>query len=191
MKIRLNEVPAEGREYTFSRKTAELNEALQDLVGDHDYDVEFFIKPIGNAFELRGRFQTTLNEVCSKCGTEFELGVNRAISEILIEDRNEYRKQETAGGNQSVDFLSDGPSMIPIRGNVFDAGDFVHEAIALAEPSYPTCGPKDECLNFDEISQVIERLEAESNLENEKKPVGHPAFSALEGLKVTKSNSKN
>lgn len=187
MKIRLNEVPAEGREYTFSRKTAELNEALGDIVGTHDYDVEFFIKPIGNAYELRGRFKTTLNEVCSKCGTDFELPVNRALAEILIEDHNEYRKQETAGGNHSVDFLSDGPSMIPLRGNVFDAGDFVHEAIALAEPSYPTCGSNGECLNFAEISQVIERLEAESNLENEKKPVGHPAFSALQNLKLSDS----
>lgn len=188
MKIRLSEVPSEGRQYTFSRKTAELNEALGDIVGNHDYDVDFFIKPIGNAYELRGSFKTTLNEVCSKCGTDFELPIKRKISEILIEEQNEYRKQETAGGNQSVDFLSDGPSMIPIRGNVFDAGDFVHESIALAEPSYPTCGPNEECLNFDEISQVIERLEAESNLENEKKPVGHPAFSALQGLNVSKKN---
>ena len=188
MKIRLSEVPSEGRQYTFSRKTAELNESLNDLVGDHDYNVDFYIKPIGSAYELRGQFNTTLNEICSKCGTEFELPVRRAVSEILMEEQEEYRKQETAGGNQSVDFLSDGPSMITVRGNIFDAGEFVHEAIALAEPSYPTCGPNDECLNFDEISQVIERLEAESNLENEKKPVGHPAFSALEGLKLSKKN---
>jgi len=37
MKIRLNEIPEEGRNYTYSQETGELNEALKDIVGEHDF----------------------------------------------------------------------------------------------------------------------------------------------------------
>ncbi|RYZ74715.1 MAG: DUF177 domain-containing protein [Proteobacteria bacterium] len=190
MKIRLNEIPAEGRKYNFDRQTGELNASLSDVIGNRDYSVEFFISPIGNAYEMRGRLKTTVDEVCSRCGYEIELPIDRAISEILFEEDQEYRKQESASGNHSVDFLSDGPSMIPVRGNVLDPEEYTHEAIALSIPSYPTCKPNGECEHFDEVSQVIQRLEQESNLENEKKPVGHPAFSALQGLSLP-SNDKD
>jgi uncharacterized protein len=191
MKIRLNEIPAEGRQYTFDRKTGELNQTLADVVGSHDFSVDLYIKPIGNAYEMRGHVKTTLDEVCSKCGYDFELPINRKVTEILLEDKDEYRKQASTSGNQSVDFLNDGPSMIPVRGNVFDAAEYTHEAIALAEPFYPTCGPNGECLHADEITEVIERLEAEANLENQKKPVANPAFSALQGLTLSPASKKN
>lgn len=162
MKIRLGEIPEEGRNYTFDRTTGELNAQLEDLVGAHAYAVDMFIKPIGNAFEMRGSVKTTLSEVCSKCGYDFELPVDRKFNEIIFEDENEHRKSQGVHGNQSVNFLGEGPSMIPVRGNVFDAGDYTHEAIALEEPFYPTCGVNGTCLHADEVAEVVERLERQA-----------------------------
>ena len=58
MKIRLTEIPNDGRSYTFDRESGELNEQLSDLVGKNAYHVNFTISPIGNAYEMRGGFKT-------------------------------------------------------------------------------------------------------------------------------------
>ena len=188
MKIRLNEIPQEGREYIFDRKSGELNDALSDLIEpDRPYDIDFFIKPIGNAFELRGKLKTTLKEICSSCGYEFDLPIQRKFNEILLEDQEDHRKNQGVHGNHSVDFLAEGPSMTPVHGDVFDAGEYVHEAIALAEPFYPMCGEEGRCLRQDEVQKIRERLEAE-NAEVEEKTAGHPAFSVLKGLDLKKKN---
>lgn len=185
MKIRLNEIPDEGRSYTFDRKSAELNEDLADIVGAHPYTVDMFIKPIGNAFEMRGTVKTTLSEVCSRCGYDFELPVDRKFNEILFEEEHEHRKSQGVHGNQSVNFLDEGASMVPVKGNVFNVGEYAHEAIALEEPFYPLCGPNETCLHEDEVKQIVERLEHESELEEgeAKNP-----FAALKGLELSRKN---
>ena len=35
MKIRLKEIPQEGRRYQFDRTSAELNETLEDIIGEY------------------------------------------------------------------------------------------------------------------------------------------------------------
>lgn len=186
MKIRLGEVPAEGRSYTFDRQSGELNSILEDLVGKHPYAIDMHIKPIGNAYEARGTMKTKLSEVCSKCGEDFDLTVDRKFNEIIFEEQEDHRKSQGVHGNQSVNFLGEGPSMIPVRGNVFDAGDYVHEAIALAEPFYPTCGANGTCLHADEIKEILQKLEAEAELgevEVKKSP-----FAVLKDLEVERKN---
>jgi uncharacterized protein len=127
VKIRLKEIPLEGRSYIFDRKSGELNSALSDLLGKHPYEVKFYIKPIGTAYEMRGHLQTQLSEVCSKCGWDFELPLHKQINEILFEEQEDHRKTQSVHGNQSVDFLANGPSMTPVRGDIFDVAEYAHE----------------------------------------------------------------
>ena len=60
MKIRLSEIPDEGRSYLFDRKSAELNADLEDILGTQDYVIDMFVKPIGNAYEMRGSLKTDI-----------------------------------------------------------------------------------------------------------------------------------
>ncbi|MCM2282505.1 MAG: DUF177 domain-containing protein [Bdellovibrionaceae bacterium] len=182
MKINLSEIPAEGRSYDFSHETGELNEALADLIQDRPYDVTFTLKPLGNAYEIKGHFATRKPEICSRCGWDLELPLQRNFNDILIEDEPEYRKSHSVHGNQSVDFLAQGPEVAYYQGDVFDAGTYVHEVIALAEPFYPSCGVED-CEHLADVEKKRAELEAEiqKSVVTEK---GHPAFSVLEKLKV-------
>lgn len=186
MKIRLKEIPQEGRSYEYDRESAELNEDLQDLIGDHDYKVDLFIKPIGNAYEMRGKLNATISEVCSTCGYDFDLPIEKPINEILFEEQEDHRKSHSVHGNQSVDFLGQGPAMTPVKGEIFDPGEYAHEVIALAEPFYPVCGPNGECLRKEEVREIQRKLESEFALA-EKKTEGHPAFSVLKGLDLKDS----
>src|SRR3982750_1289461 len=123
MKIRLGEIPEEGRNYTYDRTSGELNTQLEDLIGAHPYAIDMFIKPIGNAYEMRGSVKTVLSEVCSKCGEDFDLAVDRKFTEIIFQEEDEHRKSQGVHGNQSVNFLGEGASMIPVKGNTFYAND--------------------------------------------------------------------
>lgn len=187
MKIRLSEIPQEGRHYTFDRETGELNEALADILGESRYSAEMELKPIGNAYELRGRVRTSVPEVCSTCGYDFDLLIERKFHEILFEEHEEGRKAHSVHGNQSVDFLGEGVSMTPYRNEVFDAGEYVHEAIALSEPFYPKCGGEDTCQREAEVLEIRRRLEAEF-ASAEEVVAGHPAFAVLKSLAVDKKN---
>ena len=187
MKIRLNEIPEEGRSYEFDRISGELNEALEDLVGDHAYNADLFIKPIGGVYEVSGRVNTTMDEVCSTCGYDFELPVSRGFREILVQEKEEHRKSQSVHGNQSVDFLEESLAMATFKGQVFDAGDYVHEVIAYAEPFYPTCGHDGDCLRQDEVNEIRRKLELQ-DAKFEEKRVGHPAFSVLQELAVDRDS---
>ncbi|MES2963642.1 MAG: DUF177 domain-containing protein [Bdellovibrionota bacterium] len=189
MKIRLNEIPAEGRSYTFDRKTGELNADVGDLVGTHDYSVQMNINPIGNAYEMRGKLKTTLDEVCSKCGEEFAMPIEKSFHEILFEEPEDHRKSHSVNGNHSVDFANpETVSMTPVKGDIFDPGAFTHEAIGLAEPFYPLCGPNGTCLHAEEVAQTLSKLEQDW-LAAEEKRTGHPAFSVLAGVDLTRNKN--
>jgi uncharacterized protein len=185
MKIRLKEIPQDGRSYVFDRSSAELNEVLQDLVGENDYSVELYIKPIGNVYEMTGSLKTVLPETCSHCGYEFELPIDRRIKEVLFEELAVERKSQSVHGNHSVDFEKDGLSMTPVQKDVFNAGEFVHEMVALSEPLYPMCGPNGQCLRAKEVEEIRRRLDAESDITKEEKP--NP-FTVLKGLDLRKKN---
>jgi uncharacterized protein len=188
VKIRLKEIPQDGRSYDFDRKSGELDASLEDLVGQNEYEVNMFIKPIGNAYELRGHLKTAVTEVCSTCGYDFELPIQRKFHEILFEEQEDHRKSHSVHGNQSVDFLGEGPSMAPYRGDIFDAGEYAHEQIGLSQPFYPTCGAKGECLHIEEVNEIKRKLESEFEQAAAEKAVGHPAFTVLKDLNLQNKN---
>jgi len=184
MKIRLNEIPEEGREYIFDRESGELDQDLADLVGKNEYRVELYIKPIGNAYEMRGEVETTLNEVCSYCANEFDLSIKRRVNEILFEEQEETRKGHSVHGNQSVDFLGNGPSMTPYKSETFEPGKYAHELIAVSEPFYPMCGPKETCLHADEVEKIKKQLEAEWAAAEAQATKRESAFAVLKKLNL-------
>lgn len=160
MKIRLAEIPAEGRRFNFNRETGELNSAVADLIATAPYKVEMLIRPLGNAFELEGKIVTSMNELCSLCGWDLNLPLNKSFREILVEEPEIDRETHHVHGNQSVDFLKDGPSMSHYKDGLFDASEFVHEFLAASEPTYPDCGDPD-CEHLEEAKKKRAELEAE------------------------------
>lgn len=185
MKIRLSEIPSDGRHYQLDRETGELNEVLRDLIGDSNYQVDLFILPVGNTYEMRGRMQTSIPEVCSQCGWDFVYPVNKSVHEFLIEENYDHRKTQSVHGNQAVNFLSDDLSVTTVQGSVFDMDAYVHEAVALAEPFYPICGG-DSCLRHDEVEKIRTRL-SEEFISDQKEKAGHPGFAVLKDLNLKKN----
>lgn len=179
MKIRLAEIPEDGRNYTYDRKHGELDSEINDLVGQRDYAVEMFIKPIGNAYEVRGNLKTATEQLCSVCGYDFEQPIDRKITEILFEEDDEYRKKHSVHGNQAIDYEADGPSATPYKNGVFEAGAFIHELIALSEPLYPVCGADGQCCRESEAREIRRKLEEEFAAAEDQKP---SPFSVLKDI---------
>jgi uncharacterized protein len=189
MKIRLNEIPEEGRDYLFDRQSGELTENLSDLIGDHAYEVKMFIKPVGTAYQMNGRVHSTFNEVCSKCGYDFELPITKDFREFIINEKDtDHRKSQSVHGNQSVDFLDDKLSMTTVSGNIFDPGEYAHESLALAEPLYPTCGQGGTCLHQEEADAILRQMESEFEKADQTVRKAANPFSALQELQVSKKN---
>ncbi|MDX9731551.1 MAG: YceD family protein [Bdellovibrionales bacterium] len=156
----MSEIPEEGRQFTFTRESGELNTILQDLLPTAPYKIDMTIRPLGNAYEMRGRVVTSLAEVCSLCGWDLNLPLNRTFTEILVEEPEADRETHHVHGNQSVDFLKDGPSSMSYRNGVLNAAEYVHEFIALSEPAYPSCEDPD-CEHLEEATKKREELAAE------------------------------
>ena len=180
-RINLKEIPEDGRDYEFDRTTGELNAILDDLIGDRAYDVRVRIKPIGNTYEMIGHVRASAPETCSKCGTDIDVPVAKDVREFLIEDQVEFRNVQSVHGNGAIDFLNDDHSAVTYQGGVFDLGEYVHEAIALAEPFYPAC-PEGQCPDLAEVTRKREELER--SFQRATEGAVHPGFEALKSLKL-------
>jgi uncharacterized protein len=159
MKIRLAEIPDEGRQFQFTRESGELNSVLRDLLPVVPYRIDLTVRPLGNAYEMEGKIVSSLSEVCSLCGWDLTLPLNKTFKEVLVEAEKTDRETHHVHGNQSVDFLSEGSSST-YKDGVFDAGEFVHELVAISEPMYPSCGDPD-CEHLEEANAKRAELEAE------------------------------
>ena len=54
IRISLQDLPTDGREYTFTSESGELNAALSDLIGSNPFVLNFKRVPMGNSFDLKG-----------------------------------------------------------------------------------------------------------------------------------------
>jgi len=183
MRIKLHEVPEEGREYILNRQTAELNSVLQDLVADHAYDIKVFLKPLNTKnFSLTGTIQTATIEICSACGDSFKFKVDTKVNEILIPSEFEPKNSQFSKSNHVSELDTDGPSVSEYKNDVFDLGEFVHEAIALVIPYNPKPETDDKgacriCLK----TIPTELFSYDEKMSEQKKET---PFSALKGLKL-------
>ncbi|WP_374033104.1 DUF177 domain-containing protein [Bdellovibrio bacteriovorus] len=184
MKIKLTEVPEEGRSYHWTTQSGEANAVLADIVGKNAYDTEFFIKPLNSKdFELTGRIKTKSPEICSRCGNDINFPVNERFHEILIPKQSQPRASKYSKVNHVSDLPEGGPEVSEYENMAFDMGEYLHEVVALAAPFNPACpeigedGKPSDC-RIPESGQGL--------IYDEEMPVEKPQnpFAALKNLKL-------
>lgn len=137
----LKELPPEGREYSYSKSSGELDASLKDLVSDSPYNVDIQITPIGNAFEIAGKIATQMNVPCSRCGRDMDQPIEDNFRElILVEDPRPRGEQ---GSHTASHLVNDGPYCNYVTSQHFDIANFVHEHVASSEPFIVECGRAD------------------------------------------------
>lgn len=141
MIIRLNEIPEDGREYTFNRQTAELNEVLKDLIVANPYDIQLSIRPLNTKdFELLGKLNTSCPSQCSICAEDFDLAIDSNLREILIPNQELDRTGKYAKSSTPISETEDESySVSHYSKQQYDLGEYLHEAIALEIPFKPLC----------------------------------------------------
>ena len=143
MRINLLEIPKEGQVFDLSRQSGELNASLKDLIGDKNYKVQFEISPKPHGFELKGEIETEMPELCSFCGQEIELATQVRFKELLLPEIEQERTSHYSKPNHFSDLHSNEISVWNYKGHHFEAGEYLHQAIALEQAIQPTCPPED------------------------------------------------
>lgn len=185
MKIKLHEIPEDGREYQFNRETGELNSVLKDLIENSAYDAKVFVKPLNTKnYEIKGYIKSFTNELCSTCGENFKFKAEASVHELLIPGAEEIKNSQFSKSNHVSELNEDGPGVSEYFGDVFDLGEFLHEAIAFSIPFNPRHETNDpECksiLKSADTEPFIYDEKMGNTIEQEKK---NNAFNKLKGLK--------
>ncbi|MBC7456771.1 MAG: DUF177 domain-containing protein [Bdellovibrionaceae bacterium] len=180
MKIKLNEIPENGRDYILNRKTGELNDVLQDLIQTTPYDLKFSIRPLNSKdYELKGTLETHTQELCSLCGDTFKFNLNVKINEILIESAGADKDLEKQSrSNHFSELNENGPSVIEYNEDTFELGEFAHESAAINIPFNPKC---ESCLKTD-TGKLFKYDEDMGNFEKAKEKEN--PFNVLKGIKI-------
>ena len=164
LKIHLKEIPDEGENFSFSRSTGELNKTLEDILGQGDYEIQFSITPVGEAYELKGHFTAEMDLVCSRCAFDFNSKLEEDFHEILVISEELPRNGHMGRTNHSSEgFLQEGPFFNELRSPYFSISNFTHEIMALSEPLNPT--GKENC---DENCENYQKALAEGWLKKEE-----------------------
>ncbi len=184
MLIKLSEIPKDGKKFEFSRQSAELNETLQDLIGDASYSIEFTIVPLNSKdFELSGFAKSAYMESCSHCGVDFKYRIDEKYHEIITPYLETPRDGKYAKVNHLSDVENEGISSITYRNHIFNFGEYIHEVIAISIPLNPApdVDSKGHCVDcgIDVNSYDFGRDEEMSLSEEEKNP-----FAALKKIKL-------
>lgn len=184
MKIRLHEIPTEGKAFLWNRETAEINQVLFDLIGEAPYTAEFFIKPLNKRdFEMTGSVKTQVPDLCSRCGIDFKFPVNVKIREILIPYQPDDRTSKYSRVNHLSESEEGGPSVVEYDSDeTFAMGEYLHEQIAIAVPFNPAPPVKEDgdcSLCERPVVGVSFNYEEELPEERPESP-----FSALKNLKI-------
>ncbi len=182
MIINLLEIPEEGKEFICNNNTKDLNESLRDLIGNQAHEARFFIRPLQTGtFELSGKIKTKLPEDCSRCGLDFDLDLNESFQEILIPATKMDRTAKYAKTNHVSDMAEIETAVYEYKGHHFNAGEYFHELVGLADPltPAPACDAQGNC----SLCHKNVKLESFSYEEpGFEKPVN--PFGALKGLKL-------
>ena len=135
----LSELPDEGRLFIYDNEDSQLNQGLGDLIGSHEYELRFFIQPIGrNTYELRGSLKTQMKLLCSLCAHDLKWEINENLNEILfVESDKRPRTSKEVRVNHASEFVDQNLFCNILSSEEFSVLDFAHEIIALAEPSRP------------------------------------------------------
>ncbi len=136
--IKLKEIPPEGKTYSYSRATGELNNSLKDLIELHEYQAEVFIKPLNSKdFELKAAIRTFAPDICSRCGLDFKFNINLKLSEIMIPEQPQDRTGKYVRVNHLSDNSENRESLEYDSTAVLDIGEYFHGQLGLAIPVNP------------------------------------------------------
>lgn len=187
MKIRLHEIPSEGRNYIINRQTAELNAVLKDLIQDLPYELNVHIQPINSKdYQMTGTIKTKTPEQCSRCGEDFTFAVDKKIREILIQqpadDRTGRYKQHILNTDSPEAEDESALSVSHYKDNQFDLGEYIHEAIALEVPF----NPAPACLENGDCSVCLKKISTKPLVydENIGEVIKQNPFEALKSIKL-------
>lgn len=186
MKIKLHEIPEEGREYTYNRQTGELNAVLEDLIGKAPYTAQMFIRPLNTKnYDIKGTIKSETKELCSQCGENFQFKANAAFHEILIPGAEEIKNSQFSKSNHVSELKEDGPGVSEYFSDQFDIGEFLHEAIAFSIPFNPRHEAGDPACKTSfkttDGDAFIYDEKMGNTIEQEKK---NNAFNVLKGIKL-------
>lgn len=180
--ITLKDLPLEGREFTYTRESGELNQALSDLISSHPYRVNFRLTPVGNAYSLQGSMETEMELQCSKCASDFIFPVKQKLNELIVVEKPMHKGDHQTRANHVHELQDSGPDYLMLDSEVFKVADYIHEAVALAEPIRPLCAPeKPEGCGY---SGEPIRREWLSFGEEEAKSIRTNPFQVLEKIKL-------
>lgn len=137
LKLRLTEIPEEGKSFTYTQKDPEALRALQEFVGNLPFEVKIHLQPINHAhFELKGVVKAASPQQCSRCAEDFQCHVTKNIHEIMIPELDVGRTERYAKTNVPEE-ESDLSSLFYSPDMIFDLGEYLHEVVALALPENP------------------------------------------------------
>jgi uncharacterized protein len=183
MIIRLHELGKDGRSFSFTEETEELESSLADYLQGQSFIIEFFLRPLSSkTFEMKGHFVTKVPSVCSKCSEDFMIPVDTSFHEILVQPQPEDRTGKYAktplASDETLSSYEYSPDL------TFNAGEYFHELLGITLPSYPkhSESEKEICLQaLHELGVDIEDPEAEVELgEKPSSP-----FNVLQNLKLS------
>jgi len=145
--IVLKDLPLDGRQFTYTRETGELNEALKDLIQDNNFEVRFNILPVGNAYSLKGEVKTGMDLQCSKCATDLSIPIKAKLNELIVVEKPMSKGDQLVRANHAHELQDSGPDYLMLENESFKVADYIHEVIGLAEPIQPVCPPENarEC----------------------------------------------
>jgi len=131
-RVVLSEIPHEGRNYLYDQDGGDLNQALDDLIGDAPFKVDLHLKPIGNVYEIAGTILTERQLPCSRCGEDTKSEVKINLHELIVVEKERPRKSSSSHVSHSEE--ASGPFCNYISQPILNLGEFVHEQIAASEP---------------------------------------------------------
>lgn len=180
--ILLKEVPDEGRTYEYSHESAELTETLKELIDDNLYFVTLTVRPIGNAFEVKGELRTQMKLQCSLCAIDFDFPVSEKFHDVLVINDALSKGDQTVKTNHSSEWDWSQPDGIYLEASLFDVAEYIHEVVALAEPIRPLGGKN--CEEYCENRRESVQREWLSIGANDTKSVHNHPFSVLGKVKL-------
>lgn len=156
LQINLKEIPPEGEEFTYSAKSGELTSTLKELIGTNEYEVQFKVMPMGNTFDLRGTIKSSMNLECSLCAIDFKFPVNVKLHELIVINKPMAKGDQQTRANHAHEWESQGPDYIILESSDFDVAAYIHEMVALAEPTRPL-GKADCDVACDNLTEEVKR----------------------------------
>jgi len=173
MRIDLQNIDDDGKSFHSNDLSEDLKGSFKDLIGDNDFKIDFEIRPLGNTFQVLGKMETHYPEVCSLCAEEISVPLQTPINEILVIEEKRPRNTQVSQSQQNFDPMN--PAATYLNEPYLEADEFLHEIMAAAIQSFPSCIDKEACEDRQAI--IKEKMAAQQSL-------GHPGFEALKGIKL-------